>query len=154
MKEHESNKAYTPTEDPYFIEAEKVMNTTFLGNGDRQIPTAVFGAERVITVAMIAPALIFFKLYGWKGLAAVVAIAVILFILVRVLKRAAVGHSMDPGHVNKHHQITVECLSPKEKKLENKYFKLQCMDCERIHHAYAPAIRSTRCPYCGKKRKK
>ena len=62
MKEHESNKAYTPTEDPYFIEAEKVMNTTFLGNADHQIPTAVFGAERVITIAMIAPALIFFKL--------------------------------------------------------------------------------------------
>ena len=154
MKQHESDKPYMPTQDPYFLEAERVQTPTFLNGSERNLPTSIFGGERVVTFIILALILILFRMYSWIGLAAGAGIGIVLLVSMSLLKRAAAANSMKPGYVNKHRQMTMECLSPKEKKLNNKYFKLKCTDCGRIHHAYAPQIRKTRCPYCGGKRKK
>lgn len=151
MKEHESNKPNHPTLDPYFIEAEKNMAPTFTGNPEGSIPTAIFGGERVITISALAPAIILFKLYGWPGLAAVLAALGILLVSLRLIRKAIAAPSMEPGYINKYRQMTVECISPNEKKLSDKYYRLKCTDCGRIHHAYAPQIRRTHCPYCRRK---
>ena len=133
------NETHDPASNPYFLEAEYI------------IPANVFGPGRAVALLVVAAGIWLFFEYGWIGILIAAGIGAALMVAVHIARRKITLPGEVPGYVNPYRQETQQCITPKEKYFDQKYYKLKCMDCGKFHHARAPKINRCRCPYCGRK---
>lgn len=140
MRQHEADKPYDPGKDPYFLEAEHI------------IPADVFGVGRLVTFTVLALAILAFKLFGWLGLIIVAALGAAVLVALRLAKKARVEAVTAKGWTNKHNQVVCECITPREKKFDEKFYRLECRDCGKSQNVQATRIRGAKCPHCRDKK--
>ena len=140
MKQHEADKPYDPGKDPYFLEAEHI------------IPADVFGVGRLVVFAVLALAILAYKLFGWLGLVIVAAAGAALYAAWRLVKKSRVAAVTAEGWTNRHNQVVCECITPREKKFDEKFYRLECRDCGKSQNVQATRIRGAKCPHCRDKK--
>ena len=130
------NKPYTPAEDPYDIGGHYVFNR--------------FGAQtwKPVALAFAGGAAVAFKEIGWIGLVCVLTAGTAVLTAMYFLRKALILPSTKEGYVNRHKQVTCQCIMPREKRYYNKFYRLECQVCGKSHNVQAPAIRRARCPHC------
>lgn len=141
MSNHQQNH-----DKPYLLDDDPYDTTKFHRFNTFQVRT-----WQPLAVLCGAGAVAGFEKLGWVGVIGILLAGIALLVIIHFIKRAWLSPVTEIGYTNRHHQTVEKCLSPNEKKLKNKYFQLKCLDCKKKHHAYAPDIRRTRCPYCGRK---
>lgn len=142
MKQHEADKPYDPGKDPYFLEAEYI------------IPAGIFDGGRAITFAVLAAGLLSFKLAGWLGLAVAAALGAVLMFGWRMLRRSRIAPAAEAGYINKYGMKTCECIMPREKNFEQKFYCMECGVCGKSTNVQATRLRTAKCPHCSKGNKK
>ena len=135
---HES-KPYNPKDDPYFVQDYRVHTSNFTGG--LAIVTVFGGSGAVI-----------FKKLGWAGILAIVAIAVLIAAVWILLRRSRIKSAAEPGFINRHNMKTRECITPREKKLKERFYNMDCGLCGKSTSVQAINLRKKKCPHCGSKR--
>jgi len=133
-------RPYNPAEDPYFIEAEKVFNRNYTGSG-----LAVF-------LMLAATGFVSVRIFGWLGLIILLAVIIMCVAASIMVRRFRIRQSVEAGFINRHNQVTRECITPLEKRLTQRFYKLECLDCGKSANVQATGVRRHRCPHCRVKK--
>ena len=144
MSNHQQNH-----DKPYLLDDDPYDTTKF--HRSNSFNSFEIRTWQPLAVLCGAGAIAGFEKLGWAGVIGILLTGVTLLIIILLIKRARLYRVTEIGYTNRHRQTVEKCLSPNEKKLKNKYFQLKCPDCKKTHNAFAPDVRKTRCPYCGRK---
>lgn len=133
------SKPYNPKDDPYFVWSYEGHRGNFTGS---LAVVATFGGGGAFIV----------RRFGWIGLAGI-ALAVVLAVTVWLLvRRSLIKSAAERGYVNRHNMTTRECITPRENRLMQRFYTMDCGYCGKTTNVQAVNLRRKKCPHCGSKK--
>ena len=125
-------------DDPMFTGEKYQPN--FLGMS----PAMAQGGIYMLVLALVINGI------GWKAACAVGFGLILLWILLRILRKKQIAAASKAGYVNKFGQITEKCQTPGWKAAQS-FYRLKCQFCGHEYDVRADRIRRKKCPACQEK---
>ena len=139
MKQQE-NKSYNPKDDPYFP-----IQARIIGRG-------ADSTGLMVGMVLLSGGVVAVRRMGWIGLIGII-VAIILAVMVWLLiRKVLISAAAEHGYVNRHKMTTRECITPLEKRLNNRFYTMDCGNCGKSTTVQAINLRSKRCPHCRSKK--
>ena len=134
-------RPYNPKDDPYFVPYYRVHTGNFAG-----------GLALVVTVGGAGTIIV--RKFGWAGLIGIIAALILAVIVWMLIKRSMIKSATEPGYINRHNMKTRECITPREKKLKERFYNMDCGLCGKTSTVQAINLRRQRCQHCRSKKVK
>ena len=125
-------------EDPMFTGEKYQPN--FLGMSPAMAQGGIYILVLVLTV----------QGGGWKAACAVGFSLIVLWTLLRLLKRHRIIKASRIGNVNKFGQVTEKCITP-DWKAKQTFYRLKCQHCNHEYDVRIDRIPKKKCPACQEK---
>lgn len=136
-----NDKPYNPAEDPYFLRPEAAARDNS-------------GLEKVAAFILFTIGAVLFYKFGWAGIIAILVVAVLLVIVWILVRRNLMRSSAEAGYINRHNMTTRECITPREKKLKEKFYRMDCGYCGKSANVQITNLRRQKCPHCRSRQKR
>ena len=134
-------KSYNPKDDPYF----PIQNRIIGGRG------ADSNGLAIVTI-LICIGGVAVKRLGWVGLIGIIVAVILAAIVWLLVRRSLISAATERGYINRHKMTTRECITPLEKRLNNRFYTMDCGNCGKSTTVQAINLRSKRCPHCRSKK--
>ena len=135
------SKSYNPKDDPYFPVQARVIGGGGMDSYGLAIVAVVVGGG----VAAV-------RKLGWIGLAGIVLVAVLVAAVWLLIRRSLIKSAAERGYINRHNMTTRECITPREKRLMQRFYTMDCGYCGKSNNVQAINLRRKKCPHCGSKK--